>query len=726
MIQCKVMKKIIILTFSAALFLCLAIPWSGWIGIIALLGFLFFSVTDWESRPRLFQGAVITLIALIGLYVVGPRIAPQPWSICFQRTVVPETLKTPCETSAQFPHGEKTFTADTITWNANTIPTYFMNDKLAFNWYLPTDPNREHLPYNMILTRNIQGGPHQHVIITSSFAGLTATNDGASISIQKNKDATLYFPEQKMYQLRIHGAHVRDASDSLRISGINNSFLYIFLYAVKDAAYALLCIIIMYCAYLQVIRLPHEQRYMAVGIATILAILYVLPNEQFGVFALALFFAWCGKRKNMLLPIMLFAILIALSFARSFIPYEHVYINYGIPFLTVLTIICSIFLRQQKINAVVIALLLLNSFVFISHTHPYGSLVLFTGGNDELTHEGFARLALTGQTWRDKLIAGENYAFYYQPLYRYMLAGMHALWGESMFGPYVVQTLLTSIVFFTTLRFLRIFNIRYLPALFAILFITISYVYYVSLFTLSQGAFQQSIALPLLIICWIATLSMLYEKPSVQFGVLLGITWGIVYATRTDFLPSLPIVFCITAYATWKQRILPSWILGLSIAPMLVIARNIIIAHHAVFMPTSGLINLTSEFTPLFPNTTAQELQSLGYGDLLKHVYATYHNHISALCIAIWHNLREKFIGIIPPRIVLWYISPIAVVLALLLKPNKRIVIILLFVLLFFSILIPNIFFDQHNGVAMFGFYDYILLLFCAIAGSKLVYILKI
>ncbi|MCE9642729.1 MAG: hypothetical protein K8Q97_00230 [Candidatus Andersenbacteria bacterium] len=720
------MKKIGIIILLSALFLWFATPWSASVGIIALLSFMFFSVTDWESRPRLFQGVAITLVALIGLYIVGPRIAPQPWSICFQRTVVPETLKTPCETSAQFPYGEKTLTADTIAWDTNTIPTYFMDDKLAFNWYLPADPNREHLPYNMILARTIQGGPHQHVAITSSFAGLTATSDGVNTTIQKNKETTLYFSEQKMYQLRISGAHIRDASDSLHVSGINNSFLYILFHAIKNIGYAILCLLIIRCAYLQVIRLPHEQRYMAVGIAGILAILYLLPSEQFGVLALALFFAWCGRRKNMLLPILLFAILIALSFARSFIPYEHVYINYGIPFLTILAIICSTFFRQQKISIVVIALLLLNSFIFISHTHPYGSLVLFTGGNDELTHEGFARLALTGQTWRDKLIAGENYAFYYQPLYRYMLAGMHALWGESMFGPYVVQTFLTSIAFFTTLRFLRIFNIRYLPALFAVLFILTNYVYYVSLFTLSQGAFQQSIALPLLIICWIATLSMIYKKPSAQFGILLGLAWGVVYATRTDFLPSLPIVFCITAYATWKQRILPSWILGLSIAPILVIARNIIIAHQAVFMPTSGLINLTSEFTPLFPNTTAQELQSLGYGDLLKHVYATYHNNISALCIAIWHNLREKFIGIIPPRIVLWYISPVTVVLALLLKPSKQIAVILLFVLLFFLILIPNIFFDQHNGVAMFGFYDYILLLFCAIAGSKLLYILKI
>ena len=728
------MKKIAILLLLLVVFLGYTIPWSAGIGIIALLGFVFFSTTDWKTHPKMFIATLTTLSLLVILYALAPLVAPKPWSVCFQRSIVIETLKMPCEPSAQFSNGEKTFTADNISWVANTIPTYFMNDKLAFNWYLPTDPNREHLPYAMTLRRTVQGGSHQQAHIISSFSGLTAIVNGIPTTIPANQAITLYFPEDTSYELLITGSHTRNSSDVLSISGMRNSFSYTLFHIAQDISYIALLLLIIICAHLQAKLLSRNQRTMIIGIIILLVTLLVIPSERIGVVAVACFLLWFRKKENMFLIMTLFSILVLMSFVRPLIPYDHVFIDYGIPFLTILSVICWTFLKQRNITAWVITLLLLNSFVFISHTHPYGSLVLFTGGNDELTHEGFARIVLTGQTWRDKLIAGENYPFYYQPLYRYILASIHAIWGESMFGVYVLQTFLTSLAFFITLRFLQLLTIRYLLGIFTLLFLAPSFVYYVSLFTLSQSAFQQGIALPLLIICWVTTLRMLYIPFSLRAIITLFITWGIVYAIRTDFLPCLPLVIGIAGYSIGKyhrnipQRftMIAGGILGLSIGPALVVVRNFIIAHQAVFMPTSGLINLTSEFTPLFPNATPQDLQTLGYGDLLRHVYATYHNHLHLFYVAILHNLREKFIGIIPPRILLWYISPIITVCAFLLKPRRHIIVVLLFIALFFSILIPNIFFDQHNGVAMFGLYDYLLLILCAIAGSKLLYILHI
>lgn len=71
-----------------------------------------------------------------------------------------------------------------------------------------------------------------------------------------------------------------------------------------------------------------------------------------------------------------------------------------------------------------------------------GRVMVLVGGDDTLTYETYARhIQLDGL-----LMPGLLEPFYYQAFYPYFLAALHAVFGESMFGPILVQRLLVAFV----------------------------------------------------------------------------------------------------------------------------------------------------------------------------------------------------------------------------------------------------------------------------------------
>ncbi|MEO8682827.1 MAG: hypothetical protein ABI665_27515, partial [Vicinamibacterales bacterium] len=72
---------------------------------------------------------------------------------------------------------------------------------------------------------------------------------------------------------------------------------------------------------------------------------------------------------------------------------------------------------------------------------PWASRVMvLVGGDDTLTYETYARhIQLDGL-----LMPGLLEPFYYQAFYPYFLAALHAVFGEGMFGPILVQRLLVA------------------------------------------------------------------------------------------------------------------------------------------------------------------------------------------------------------------------------------------------------------------------------------------
>ena len=75
-----------------------------------------------------------------------------------------------------------------------------------------------------------------------------------------------------------------------------------------------------------------------------------------------------------------------------------------------------------------------------------GRVMPLGGGDDMLTYETFARdILLNGPLMTMGRPVGSGEAFYYQPLYPYALALLHAVFGEGYFGIVFVQRLLVAV-----------------------------------------------------------------------------------------------------------------------------------------------------------------------------------------------------------------------------------------------------------------------------------------
>lgn len=76
-----------------------------------------------------------------------------------------------------------------------------------------------------------------------------------------------------------------------------------------------------------------------------------------------------------------------------------------------------------------------------------GRLILQPGGDDSLTYQTYARdIVMNGPLMLLGAPVGQAEPFYYQPLYSYFLAVVHLLFGDDLFGLYLLQRLSLAIV----------------------------------------------------------------------------------------------------------------------------------------------------------------------------------------------------------------------------------------------------------------------------------------
>jgi hypothetical protein len=88
-------------------------------------------------------------------------------------------------------------------------------------------------------------------------------------------------------------------------------------------------------------------------------------------------------------------------------------------------------------------LLLAVGWELLGHLHLFGRAVILSGGNDWLAYEGFARdILINGPLLTEGRPLGQGVPFYYQPLYIYWVALTHLVLGESLFAPLFMNTVL--------------------------------------------------------------------------------------------------------------------------------------------------------------------------------------------------------------------------------------------------------------------------------------------
>jgi hypothetical protein len=218
--------------------------------------------------------------------------------------------------------------------------------------------------------------------------------------------------------------------------------------------------------------------------------------------------------------------------------------------------------------------------------------MLLAGGDDTMTYEGYARdILLNGILMNGGLPPGQGEPFYYQAFYPYFLAATHAVFGESMFGPVLVQRLLAALAMWkiveiaTAVGTERIWKVA-LPI--AVLFIAWKF------WPIAAQPLNESLYVPLLA-ATAASLIHFCRQPEQRRALTSGLLSGLTTITRSTALLSWVVVWpaCWLATKGMPRRHTAIAILAASTLAVfsLISVRNWIVA--GVFAPSSTELGVT-------------------------------------------------------------------------------------------------------------------------------------
>ncbi|MFA5908640.1 MAG: glycosyltransferase family 39 protein [Vicinamibacterales bacterium] len=233
-----------------------------------------------------------------------------------------------------------------------------------------------------------------------------------------------------------------------------------------------------------------------------------------------------------------------------------------------------------------------------------GRVVIQLGGDDPLTYETQARdIVLNGPLMLMGGTAGHAEAFYYQPLYSYVLALMHGLFGEDLFGVVFVQRLLL----FATLICVwwlsdRLFGARTARCSLAVALVFLYLVVdQLSVEPWARRLWTETVFVPL-IAAWTCAVVAVAASPGLRAGVIAGLAGGLAVLSRSTVVLALAIVPLLLAAA--RRRLRHPW---QPVALMIVTAgavvsmatvRNWVASGTFVPLTTSFAVNLYLGNTP--------------------------------------------------------------------------------------------------------------------------------
>lgn len=219
---------------------------------------------------------------------------------------------------------------------------------------------------------------------------------------------------------------------------------------------------------------------------------------------------------------------------------------------------------------------------------PWASRVMvLVGGDDTLTYESYARRILADGILMPHLAE----PYFYQVLYPYFLAGLHTLFGESMFGPMLVQRWLVSFVawaiMYIAVKISRE-DVWKVSLAVGVIFA------YAKVGPISAKLLNESLFVPLLAV-WTVMLLRVARVPGTARAIRTGLLGGVTVLTRTPALLALAAVIP-ALWRTWsgqpnRTRLLVSLAGCVAIVVSLIAIRNAVVVH--AFVPLPGEFAVT-------------------------------------------------------------------------------------------------------------------------------------
>ncbi|MFM8535715.1 MAG: hypothetical protein ACKOEC_19365, partial [Acidimicrobiia bacterium] len=219
-------------------------------------------------------------------------------------------------------------------------------------------------------------------------------------------------------------------------------------------------------------------------------------------------------------------------------------------------------------------------------------LRVMVGGDDSMVYEAYARdILLNGVLMNGGAPPGSGEPFYFQALYPYFLAALHAVFGESMFGPLLVQRLLVAVTVIVLTRMaMRLRGDTIWPAA---LVLSALFLWW-KVAPISADFLNESLYVPLLAAATLALLA-LNTAPSLDRAMWAGILCGLAALTRTTALLGWAIAWPTASLGLPKHmrtRLVTVGVACLLGLFSMIAIRNALVSHRFAPMPTEFGITL--------------------------------------------------------------------------------------------------------------------------------------
>jgi len=222
------------------------------------------------------------------------------------------------------------------------------------------------------------------------------------------------------------------------------------------------------------------------------------------------------------------------------------------------------------------------------------AMVTLSGGDDWLSYETMARdIGLHGLWMTRGAVLGQGQPFYFQPLYAYFVAALHWIFGDGLYGIYLVQRLLvggTVIALWRTTA--TLFGERVGGAGFVVAAVFV----FEKVAPWSGFLLTELLFVPLACV-WTWQLVRLARRPvpTIADATAAGIVGGLAVLARSTLMLAWPIALPLTGIALWRTkragRIVFLLAATLVAVTSLATYRNWVVSKQAVMIASSGSIN---------------------------------------------------------------------------------------------------------------------------------------
>lgn len=215
-------------------------------------------------------------------------------------------------------------------------------------------------------------------------------------------------------------------------------------------------------------------------------------------------------------------------------------------------------------------------------------LIVLSGGDDWLTYESFARdIVLNGPLMTLGAPLGQGAPYYYQALYPYFLAVTHLVFGEDLFGVFVVQRFLVAVTAWNVWRLTRLLFGTHAAL---IVLLAGTPFLYLTAGRLAGVLLGELLFIPLVTL-WVLLSVSLVSCPSGKGALVAGAVGGAATLARSSLLlgwiPALPILGLAL-----RRRHGILWPVGVLTVAMIAVvglatARNWVVSHRFVVISSA-------------------------------------------------------------------------------------------------------------------------------------------